>query len=94
MSYKIIWEEKASGFLKSLNKPDIQRILKKVSSIADDPVHYLEPLVGISSYKLRVGDYRLLMDMDKGKLLLTIVFIGHRKDIYQYVARTGLKAKS
>ncbi len=94
MSYKIIWDEKASDFLKRLDKQTIQRILKKVSSIVDDPVHYLEPLVGISSYKLRVGDYRLLVDIDKGRLLLTIIFIGHRKDIYQYIRRTGLKIKT
>ena len=94
MSYKIIWDKKASDFLKRLEKSDTQRILKKVSSITDDPAHYLEPLVGISSYKLRVGDYRLLVDIDKGRLLLTIIFIGHRKDIYQYVTRTGLRVKT
>jgi len=37
------------------------------NSIVGDPHHYLETLVEIKSYKLRVGDYRILVDIDGGQ---------------------------
>ena len=93
MSYQIVWDKKAQDFLRKIHKPDAQRIIKKVNSIVDDPKHYLEILVDIMSYKLRVGDYRVLIDVDENNRQLSVVLIGYRKDIYQYIQRLGFKIK-
>ncbi|MEK6899771.1 MAG: type II toxin-antitoxin system RelE/ParE family toxin [Nanoarchaeota archaeon] len=93
MSYEISWDEKAREFLRKLHPPDAKRIIKKVNAIADEPLHYLETLVEIKSYQLMVGDYRILIDVDENKKKLSIVLIGHRRDIYQYVQRTGFSRK-
>lgn len=93
MNYNIAWDEKAREFLRKIHPPDAQRIIKKVNSIVDEPFHYLEILVDIKSYKLRVGDYRILIDVEENKRILSVVLIGHRKDIYQYVQRTGFSKK-
>jgi len=93
MNYNITWDEKAREFLRKIHPPDAQRIIKKVNSIVDEPFHYLEILVDIKSYKLRVGDYRILIDVEENKRILSVVLIGHRKDIYQYVQRTGFSKK-
>jgi len=61
---------------------DARRIVKKVNSIVDFPEHYLEELVELKAYKLRVGDYRLIIDLDKNNKTISIVFIGHRKNVY------------
>lgn len=93
MNYDITWDTKAQDFLRKIHKPDAKRIIKKVNSITDDPRHYLEMLVDIMCYKLRVGDYRVLIDLDENKKLISVVLIGYRKDIYQYVQRVGFRVK-
>ncbi len=93
MSYEIIWDDKARNFLRKIHKDDAKRIVKKVNSIVEDPKHYLEGLVEIKSYKLRIGDFRALVDLDENKQTLSVVLIGHRKDIYKYVQRSGFAKK-
>ena len=87
MSYEIIWDDKARDFLRKIYQKDAKRIIKKVNSIIDDPRHYLETLVKIKSYKLRIGNYRALIDLNENNNILSVVLIGHRKDIYKYVQR-------
>ena len=93
MSYEIIWDKKALDFLRKIHKDDAKRVIKKVNSIVDDPKHYLETLAEIKSYKLRIGDYRALIDLNEDKKTLSVVLIGHRKDIYKYIQRSGFSKK-
>ena len=93
MSYEILWDDKARDFLRKIHQEDAKRIIKKVNSIVDEPRHYVETLVQIKSYKLRIGDYRVLIDLDDNKKTLSVVLIGHRRDIYQYVQRGGFRQK-
>lgn len=93
MDYEIVWDDKARDFLRKIHKEDAKRIVKKVNSIVVDPKHYLETLVEIKSYKLRVGDYRALIDLDENKKTLSVVLIGHRREIYKYVQRSGFGRK-
>ena len=48
-----------------------------------DPFRYFEKLVTKDYYKLRVGDYRVIADIDKNKVKILVLFIGHRKNIYK-----------
>jgi len=43
-------------------------------------------LVGDSSYRLRVGDYRVILDIQGNHLSVLVLKIGHRKDIYKTIA--------
>ena len=70
-----------------------KRIIKRVNVIADDPRHYLEFLVDIEGYKLRIGDYRALIDLDETKKLIEVILVGHRKDVYKYIGRLGFRKK-
>ncbi|MBS3086329.1 type II toxin-antitoxin system RelE/ParE family toxin [Candidatus Pacearchaeota archaeon] len=47
------------------------------------PHSYFERLVGDKSYKLRVGNYRVIADIFHDKLLILIIKTGHRKNIYK-----------
>lgn len=93
MSYEVIWDDNVRDFLRKIHKEDAKRIIKKVNSIAEEPRHYLEALVQIKSYKLRIGDYRALIDLDDKNKILSVVLIGHRRDIYKYVQRSGFRRK-
>ncbi|MBI5158597.1 type II toxin-antitoxin system RelE/ParE family toxin [Candidatus Micrarchaeota archaeon] len=82
MAYEIRWDEKAREFLRKIQFEDAQRIIRKVNGIADFPEHYLGSLVEVKAYKLRVGDYRAIIDLDKNNKIISVLFIGHRKNIY------------
>ncbi len=93
MSYVVLWDDRARDFLRKIHKDDAKRIIKKANSIVDDPKHYLETLVEIKAYKLRIGDFRALVDINENKKTLSVILVGHRKDIYKYVQRSGFSRK-
>jgi len=74
MSYEIIWHPKSAKYLESLPKDMAKRILDKFDEVSVDPFRYLEHFEG-EGYKLRIGDYRALIDVDlKNKILKVRVF--------------------
>ena len=83
MAFKIEWSQLAEKELSKLPKEISSRIVRKVDSIKENPFHFFERLTGREEYKLRVGDYRIIADIDRGNNLIKIVVIGHRKNIYQ-----------
>ena len=83
MSYSVIWNPKAKKFLHKLPKETSKRIVLKVKDVKEDPFHYLEHYEGDDFYKLRVGDYHLLIDIDFSNKQLKIRVIGDRKNIYK-----------
>ncbi len=82
MPYEIRWDQKAREFLKTLDPQTAQQIIRKANSIVDFPEHYLEYLVEIDAYKLRSGDYRMIIDLDKQNEIILVRLIGHRKNVY------------
>ena len=83
MTYEIIFSDKAFKQLKKLERKVQERIIATLERVRIRPESYVTKLVGDSGYKLRVGDYRVIMDIDKGKLLILVIKIGHRKKIYK-----------
>ncbi len=87
MNYEIIWDKQAKDFLQNIEKRDARRIIKKVNSMTDNPLRYLKSLTNINAYKVRVGDYRILVDVSQREFFINVLFIGHRKNIYKYFKR-------
>jgi mRNA interferase RelE/StbE len=85
MTYEIIFSDKALIQLKKLEHKIQERIIKSLERIRIRPEAYVTKLVGDPGYRLRVGDYRVIMDIDKEKLHILIIIIGHRKNIYQKI---------
>ena len=81
--YEIIFSNKAIKQLKKLERHIQERILLTLERIRVRPELHLIKLVGDPGYKLRIGDYRLFLDVDKGKLLILVLKIGHRKSVYK-----------
>ena len=61
----------------------VSNILRKVDSIKSEPFQFLEHYEGEDVYKLRVGDYRALIDVDSSNKILKIQVVGHRKKVYK-----------
>lgn len=81
--YEIIFDPKAIEFLEKSEKQIAKRIWNKIMSTKENPHHFFERLSGRSDYKLRIGDYRAIADIDDNKKRIDITFVGHRKNVYQ-----------
>ena len=82
MIYELIYTETALKQLKKLDKKTQERIIRALERIRYNPFKHIRKLTGRPEYRLRVGDYRVLIRIDKGKLIILIVAVGHRKKIY------------
>jgi mRNA interferase RelE/StbE len=56
--------------------------LKKIFELKEDPFRFAERLVDSPYYKLRVGRFRVIMDIDKTTIRISIVKIGDRSTVY------------
>lgn len=81
--YEVIWSPKAYDGLSELDKETIRRIIEKIEQIKHTPFHFLERLSGNKCWKLRIGDYRAIIDLDEAKKELIILKVGHRRNIYK-----------
>ncbi len=83
--FSIIILPKAKKQLLKLEKRVAEVILKKIYSIKESPLHYIERLEGIPSWKLRIGDYRAILSINTKEKIIFIEKIGHRKEIYKKI---------
>jgi len=83
MVYEIIWSPKSKEGLRDLEAGIQLRIIRKVGELKLAPYHFIERLTGTTSWKLRIDDYRILMDMNEKKKKIYILKVGHRKNIYK-----------
>ena len=83
MAYEVVYDKEAVRFLDKLTLDDRQRIVKKIKEAKVNPFSYFEKLTSINAYKLIVGDYRVIADIDKTEIKILVVKIGHRKNIYK-----------
>ena len=83
MNYKILISPKANNFLKKLNKPNKERIENKLRDLSKNP-ELGKPLTGklAGLWSLRIGDYRTIYQIKNNELLILVLKIGHRKNIY------------
>jgi len=81
--YDVIFDPKAIEFLEKSQKQLAKRIWDKIRSTKENPHHFFERLSGRTDYKLRIGDYRVIADIDDNKKRIEITLIGHRKNVYQ-----------
>lgn len=83
MAYNIHLTDTAKKQLAKLDGQTAKRIAKKLHEISDDPFLYVSKLAGLELYKLRVGNYRILMNIQRNKLIIIVIEIGHRRNVYK-----------
>ena len=81
--YKIVLMRPVEKYLDKLNSADRSRILSALTRLRLRPQVHLIRLVGKDLYKFRVGNYRLIIDLHRDELLVLVVDVGHRKNIYK-----------
>ena len=81
--YFIEITETAKKFLKKLNKKDNVIVLNKIYSIRQNPFRFLKRLHGEKLWRLRIGDYRVMVDVIVSMNKIIVIRIGHRKNVYK-----------
>ncbi|VVB73331.1 ParE toxin of type II toxin-antitoxin system, parDE [uncultured archaeon] len=83
MPYSIIWSPKSQEGLKRFEAKMQWRIIRKVKELELAPYHFMERMTDITTWKLRIGDYRVILDIDESAKEIHVLKIGHRKNIYK-----------
>lgn len=80
--YSIELTNKAEQFLKKLPRKDAEAILRKIYSIRDNPFPHIKRLQGQKLWRLRIMDFRAILDILISGQKIIILRIGHRKNVY------------
>lgn len=83
MSYEIIFSASAYKELSKLERKDQERIVFALERLRIRPERYVTKLVCDPGYRMRTGQYRVIMDIDEGKLIILVIKVDHRKKIYK-----------
>lgn len=83
--YEIRWKDSARKDLKRIASPEIQRILKAVEELAANPVPTgAKKMVSLeSTYRIRVGSFRIVYRLVKNLLVIEVIRIGSRGSVYR-----------
>ncbi|MBM3720981.1 MAG: type II toxin-antitoxin system RelE/ParE family toxin [Actinobacteria bacterium] len=83
-TYRVELRPKARKQLRDLDTASRARVLGAIELLRTDPVPpNARRLKGRSDYRIRVGDYRLIYKFNAGKLIILVIAIGHRRDVYR-----------
>ena len=82
--YSIEIKGSAAKEIENLPKRELQTVLHKIHSLTENPrPHGYEKLSGQDKYRVRCGDYRVLYTIEDIVLIVCVVKVGHRKDVYR-----------
>lgn len=83
-SYNVLLTRSAAKELEAVPAKDRRRIADRIGKLADDPRPLgSEKLSGSETYRIRQGVYRILYEIVKTELIVTMVRIGHRQFVYK-----------
>ena len=84
MSYAVELSRGASKFINKLSIKDFKLVAKAIDSLASDPYQLGTKKLQAyhNTFRIRAGNFRIIYTVDSGKLVVVVVDIGDRKDIY------------
>ena len=83
-SYKIEIKKSAAKELSRLPKKELIKVVEKIKLLSDEPrPSGCKKLSGDEKYRIRIGSYRVLYSIEDEILIVYVVKIGHRKEVYK-----------
>lgn len=82
--WEIIWTAEARKNIKKIDKKNQKRILLLLDECMEDPITRTSQLTNSSYRRLNVGDYRVIMNLIKNKMIINIIRVKHRKNSYKF----------
>lgn len=87
MKYAFRFTAAAQRQIRAISRPEAMHILTALTALGDDPYREdadIKKLTGASAlYRLRVGNHRVAYRIDDGELLVLVVKVGDRRDVYR-----------
>jgi mRNA interferase RelE/StbE len=84
--YELRFKPSVAKDLRGIPSADVRRILTRIETLREDPrPPGSEKLSAQERYRLRQGDYRILYNLLDGELIVEIVKVGHRREVYRDV---------
>jgi mRNA interferase RelE/StbE len=81
--YQVVIEKQAQKQLAKISPPDYAKVVAAVKELAANPrPHGYKKLKGRPGYRVRVGDYRIIYNIQDNILTVFVLVIGNRRDIY------------
>jgi mRNA interferase RelE/StbE len=83
MTWKVIWSEKSVKQLERIDKKNAQKIYDSVLDCIEDPFRAVIKLTNSPFFRLRVGNYRVVLDLQQAQMIIFVVETDHRGKIYK-----------
>ncbi len=81
--YEVVFKRSVYRDLKPIPKADVKRILARIDALAEEPRGPgSEKLSGQERYRVRQGVYRIVYEIVDVRLIVTVVMVAHRKQVY------------
>jgi mRNA interferase RelE/StbE len=82
--YKLVFRKSVIRDMRGIPNRDLRRILAAIDRLSEDPRPAgVEKLSGQERYRVREGDYRIVYEIRDDEVIVVVVKIGHRKDVYR-----------
>jgi mRNA interferase RelE/StbE len=82
--YSLFIKPSAAREIEAVPKPDRLRIIERIHGLSSDPrPPGCENLSGDEKYRIRQGNYRILYTIDGDELVVVVVRVGHRREVYR-----------
>lgn len=84
--YRIIYKRRATKAMRKLPAGDVKNIMEKMEILAKDPYaaeNNIKKLRNRDGFRLRVGNYRVIYNLEDEVLIIEVLEIGHRKEVYR-----------
>jgi mRNA interferase RelE/StbE len=84
MSYSIFILRRAQGELRKLPGESYERVKEAIRKLSEEPrPGGCKKLAGRDGWRIRVGDYRVIYEIDDKARIITVLHVGHRRDVYR-----------
>ena len=84
VNYKILIKPSAVKELNKIPKKELSKITDKINSLSHDPrPSECEKLAAQNAYRIRQGSYRIIYTIEDDKLIILVIKVGHRRDVYR-----------
>lgn len=82
MSFEVVFSPRARKDLAALPLDAQRRVVVKLDEARMDPARFFRRLTGVRAFRMRVGDHRVIADVDGRAKRISVLHVGHRRDIY------------
>lgn len=86
-SYNIHFKPSVQKDFRRLPKTEVGRVMKRVEKLKDEPFpHGVDKLEGANRlYRIRIGDYRIIYEVDNQLQSIVILYVRHRREVYRAI---------